>query len=108
MIIIRDMVRDNYTKVDRSVFTNRNLTDGAKVLYGYISGLPIGQQYNDKYILKALDISQQTLTRRKQELKKLDLILVSQVGPRNYVLFIGRTNNPASWVKRNWEKENDY
>jgi hypothetical protein len=110
MIIIRDPISRSFTKVDKHVFTKRGLTDGAKVLYGYFSGLPAGRTYNDGYLMKALDVSQKTLTRRKKELKDLDLILTIQLGPTVYMMFVGRLDHPASLVKSNWEqanKEND-
>ena len=109
MIIIRDPISKCFTKVDKYVFTvpSNRLTDGAKVLYGYFSGLPTGRAYSDKYLMKALGISQGTLTRRKKELKDMDLILTIQLGPKVYMMFVGRLDHPASLVKMHWEKEND-
>jgi hypothetical protein len=107
MIIIRDPLSSNFTKVDRRVFTKRGISDGAKVLYGYLSGLPTGQKYTDSYLVKALDVSMRTIANRKKELTNADLILVSQISARNYMLFIGRTDHPASLVKMHWEREND-
>lgn len=107
MIVIRDGLSNCFTKVDKYVFTRRNLSDGAKVLYGYLSGLPTGRNFSDKYLIEALDISARTLANRKKELAHLDLILVSQISPRVYMLFIGRLDHPASQVKFLWDQEND-
>ena len=107
MIVIRDGLSSCFTKVDKYVFTCRDLTDGAKVLYGYLSGLPTGRNYSDNYLVVALKISARTLANRKKELADLDLILVSQISPRVYMLFVGRLDHPASVVKSKWEQEND-
>lgn len=108
MIVIKAPLNRSFNKVDKHVFTKRGLTDGAKVLYGYLSGLPTGQNFKDSYLVKALDIGQRTLNNRKKELSDLDLILVKQISPRVYMLFIGTLVYPASLVKEEWEKENDY
>ena len=107
MIIRHSLPTREYTKIDRHVFTQRGLTDGAKVLYGYLCGLRNGASFSDTYIMKALDISQTVLTRRKKELKDADLILVDQLGPRVYVIYIGFSNFPASKVKDSWGSEDD-
>ena len=97
----------HYTKYDRHVFTDQRLTDGAKVLYGYLAGLQNGARKNDKYIMIAMGISQAVLTKRKKELKETDLILVDRIAPREYVLYIGTTDVPASAMKKYWEEEED-
>ena len=107
MIVIRDGLSRCFTKVDKYVFTNRDLSDGAKVLYGYFSGLPTGRNYSDTYLLKALGISMRSLARRKAELVATDLIMVDQISPRVYMLFIGRLDHPASEVKKHWAEQND-
>lgn len=107
MIIIRDGLSGCFTKVDKYVFTCRDLTDGAKVLYGYLSGLPTGRNYSDNYLVKALEVSAKTLARRKRELKDKDLICIDQISPRVYMLFVGRLDHPASEVRNNWRKDND-
>lgn len=107
-MIIRSLAPNYaFTRVDRRVFTNPKLSDGAKVLYGYLIGLKSGQNFSDKYIMKALDISKVVLARRKKELKEQDLILVEQVTARLYFIYIGFTDYPASKVKAHWLSEED-
>ena len=108
MIVIRDSINHRYTKVDKNVFILRGLTDGAKVLYGYLAGLPTGRNFSDSYILKALGISRRTLANRKRELKDMGLILIEQVSPRNYMLFVGTTEKRANQVRDEWVDANDY
>ena len=111
MIVIRAPINSGFTKVDRRVFTlpKSKLSDGAKVLYGYLAGVQTGQDFSDKYIIKAMEISQDTLTRRKKELKNANLILTWQISPRVYILFVGCTGrySTATHVKDNWFNRND-
>ena len=110
MIIRHDIaksVRGSYTKVDRYVFTNRKLSDGAKVLYGYLAGLKSGSNFSDTYILKALGISKAVLYRRKKELTETDLILMEKLDLRTYAIYVGWTKVPASQVKQEWIADED-
>lgn len=107
MIVYRDNVRESFNQVDKKVFVHKGLSDGAKVLYGYLAGLRVGQNYSDTYLIKALAISSKTLARRKKELTDLGLILVKQVRPRVYMLFVGHTRRSATSVMMDWENEND-
>jgi len=107
-MIIRGLYPSSqFTRVDKRVFVDRNLSDGAKVLYGYMLGLRNGQNFSDKYIMKALDISKVVLARRKKELKDRDLILVEQIAPRVYFLYIGYSTCPASKVRETWISEEE-
>lgn len=96
-----------FTRIDKRVFVNEKLTDGAKVLYGYLAGLKSGQNFSDTYLLKALGISKTVLARRKKELTDAGLILVEQMQPRVYVLYIGYTSMSAADVKFAWETAED-
>lgn len=107
MIIRHNLPQRGYTKIDRYVFT-LDISDGAKVLYGYLCGLRNGASFSDKYIMKAMDVSQTVLTRRKKELKDKDLILVDQISPKVYIAYIGHTTQGASEVKRAWVKEDNH
>jgi len=107
MIIRHSLPSKNYTKVDRRVFANPKLSDGAKVLYGYLCGLRNGANFSDKYIMKALGLSQRSITNRKKELKDSDLIFIDQIGPRLYVVYIGYTSLSAKDVRANWINEED-
>jgi hypothetical protein len=83
----------------------KDLSDGAKVLYGFLCGLRSGANFSDTYVMGALGISRTSMTRRKQELKKCRLILMHQVSPRVFVMYIGHTRLPAESVKLNWDNE---
>lgn len=109
-MIIRHKILEHwagYTKFDRKVFTKRGLSDGAKVLYGYLAGMRSGANYTDKYVLTALSISQAVLTRRKKELKDANLILMDRLDLRTYALYVGRSGMPAAKVKDEWLAEED-
>lgn len=107
MIIRHRLPYKSFTKIDRYVFADRDLSDGAKVLYGYMCGLRNGANFSDKYIQAALDLSQPVLARRKRELTKAGLIMVEQISARIYVIYIGFKGYPAEQVKTDWEKEED-
>ncbi len=76
-------------------------------MYGYLCGLRNGANFSDKYLIQALGITQRTLSSRKKELKDENLIMVDQVSPRIYVIYIGHTKLPATLVKSQWLKEED-
>ena len=99
--------RSHYTKIDRYVFTDRRLTDGAKVLYGYVAGLKSGSNFSDKYIMKALAVSKAVLYRRKRELIDTGLILIDKIDMRTYVLYVGFSTCSAEQVKAQWIAEDD-
>ena len=107
MIIRHSLPSRGFTKVDRNVFTMTQLSDGATRLYGYLCGLRNGANFSDKYILKAMIISQRALTNRKKELKDAGLILMEQITPRIYIIYIGHTKLSALDVKNQWIKEED-
>jgi len=107
MIIRHALPTRKFTKIDRFVFSNRALSDGAVRLYGYLCGLRNGANFNDAYIIKALDMSRTVLGRRKKELKDNGLLLIEQLGPRVYVGYIGYTEQSAEEVKNRWEMEED-
>ncbi len=107
MIIRHTLPTSSFTKLDRRVFVNPKLSDGAVRLYGYLCSLRNGASFSDTYITKALNISQRVLYNRKKELKDLDLILVDQISARNYVIYIGYTSLGATEVKALWAEEED-
>jgi len=104
MIIRKSLATDKYSKIDNKVWTNPKLSDGAVRLYGYLASLRNGQNYVDNYLVKALGITQKTLTNRKRELKNEDLILSEQIDKKIYILYIGTSDRPASYVKEYWNK----
>lgn len=103
MAIIRKFVpKERYNVVDRHVFTRRDLSYPAKSLYGYLAGLRSGANFSDEYLMKAMDMSKNTLARRKKELKDAGLILVEQIKPRVFAIYIGTSEYPANSVKAHW------
>lgn len=105
MIIRKALPKDSYTKMDNKVFTDQRLSDGAKVLYGYLASLRTGANFTDDYIVKAMGISKRALANRKKELKQAGLILIDQVSMRIYVIYIGHTRFSAEKVKQTWIEE---
>lgn len=105
MIIRHNLPNRKFTRIDRYVFTNMTLSDGAVRLYGFLCGLRNGANFTDAYIISAMHISQAVVTRRKGELKKAGLILIDQITPRLYVIYIGHSKLSANSVKESWKEE---
>jgi len=104
-MIIRHRSPDKgWVKIDKKVMT-LDMSNGAKVLYAYMSGLKNGSAYSDKYLCMALKMSQAMLTRRKAELKSSGLLIVEQIQPRVYVAYIGSTSKRANEVREGWSSE---
>ena len=102
-IIRKGLPRDGYTKFDNKVFLTHGLSDGAKVLYGYMASMRTGDDFSDTFFMKGLQLSEKTLYRRKKELTEAGLIHVDRVGLKNYILYIGYTDVSARAVKANWD-----
>ena len=105
--IIQADLKVNWNKLDRYVFVKQDLSDGAKVLYGYLLGLKDGDNFTDTYVLKALGISRNVLDKRKRELKQHKLLTVLRMGPKSYVNFIGNTRVDSDAVMKEWNKRQD-
>lgn len=107
MIIRHNLPMRGFTKIDRRVFSNPMLSDGAVRLYGYLCGLRNGANFNDSYLIHALKISKRALTYRKKELKEANLLLIDRLGPNTYIGYIGYTGFTALEVKSKWEEDED-
>lgn len=104
MIIRHSLPKQQWTKIDRNVFT-LDISSGAKVLYGYLCGLRNGAAYTDINLIRELRMSQTTLTKQKRELKNEHLLFTEQVLPRVFVAYIGHTGKTAYEVKNEWKAE---
>ena len=102
-IIRKGLPKDDYTKFDNKVFLVDGLSDGAKVLYGYMASMRTGDDFSDTFFMKGLHLSRKTLYRRKKELTESGLIHVDRVGLKSYILYIGYTHVSAIMVKANWD-----
>lgn len=107
MIIRHNLPSKKFTKLDRRVFANKDISDGAVRLYGYLCGLRNGANFSDTYIKIALGLSQTVLYRRKKELTEADLLLVDQISPRVYVAYLGYSSFGATQVKAMWKEDED-
>lgn len=112
MAIIRknlpSMEDGNWTKVDNDIFWNRNLSEGAKLLYCFLASLRNAHDFNEEYAMNALKLSDKTLRSRKKELTDAGLILLDRVGKFKYFLYIGHSGFKASEVKRYWDRIDNF
>ncbi len=110
MAIIRKSLPDGkssryYVRYDTRVFLIKGLSDGAKVLYGYMASMKDGADFSDVFFMKGLDLSPSAYKRRKKELVDTGLILIDRIGLKQYILYIGFVGFGAKDVKANWLKE---
>lgn len=105
MRVIKELPTNNYIKADRGINECHILSDGAKTLHTFLSGWNPNKNINDAYIQKALNISEASLTRRKQELRAMDLLITVQVSVRKYNIYVGYSKFKASKVKERADKE---
>lgn len=105
MIIRKKLPSRPFTQIDKVVITDQSLSDGAIRLYAFLMGLKNGDNFADAYLVKAMGISQRSLTNRKRELKNAGLILVDQITPRLYVIYIGDSRKSAAECKSEWEAD---
>lgn len=94
------MPNKGYVKMDNAVCRIRGLSDGAVRLYVLIAGMMNGRNITDIAIGEALGWSNYKVTQTKNELKKVDLLYVHQVGKNFYYMFIGSTQYKASAIYR--------
>lgn len=106
MHIKKGLPHDNYTKISNLIIRDARISDGAVRLYCFIASLPNGKTIHDGYLARSLDVSQRTITTRKNELKALGLIHMEQLAPRVFDLYVGYPNMPAVRVKEKWDRDN--
>ena len=107
MALIRKyLAKKNYTNVDNNVtlISKSELSDGACRLYMYLASFQNGRRITDSYILKVLDMGESSLKKYKAQLRKLDLIVVYKIVGKEYDMYIGSTQIPASKVKEYWDE----
>lgn len=92
MYIKRVLPKKFYAIVDRNVITNPDLSDGAKLLYAFLVGIPPGGNYTDAYLMKALGLSKRAIINRKNELRKADLLYIERLSSRVFQAYIGNSN----------------
>lgn len=106
MHIKKGLPTGNFTKINNAFWT-LDISDGAKVLFGFLVSLPNGKTIHDGYLAKCLGVSGKTISNRKRELKGVGLILMVQLAPRVHDLYIGCGEFNALQVKDRWEDNNE-
>ena len=96
---------DTYVKYDPRIFLIKGLSDGAKVLYGYMSSMRNGSDFSDIFFMRGLSLSETAYRRRKKELVEVGLLLVDRVGLKQYIMYIGFIGFKAEAVRTMWLKQ---
>jgi hypothetical protein len=99
MLYFRYKPKKSFCQVSNEVLKDQRLSEGARLLYAYLSSLKQGRPFSDKFICLDFGISQAMLTRRKKELKDVDLIHIKNTGIRSHSCFIGYPGCRASTVE---------
>ena len=71
---------DRYIKIPVDIITNTNLSNGAKILYGYLISLSKKEGYsyaNNDYLKNELKVSKRTITKLIKELKNENVIVAT-------------------------------
>lgn len=91
----------------KSVLMFSEISDGAKILYGYYSTLRMGDMVNDEYVIKQLGLSKAVLASRKKELRDVSLLVQEKVRPNIYMYYLGDAYCLATDVFNEWLDRQD-
>lgn len=105
MHIKKGLPNESFTKIDNLIWSRKDISDGALRLYGFIASLPNGKVITDAYIIACLGWSQRTVTNKKNELKKANLLLMVKISSRVHDLYLGHCKFSAEQVKAMWEDQ---
>lgn len=94
------------TAVKQNIIISKKLSNGAKLLYLYLSYLPNGSYIKNKSICNKLDISPRTLLNKRRELSNLNLLKEANIDNFS-IRFIGSDEMSAHDVHSKWSLNND-
>lgn len=106
MIIVNEHFLEPRKNIESCIYTDKRLSEGAKVLYSYLYYRPIANLIDFKEIPDQLNISYQTFMSRKRELENMDLILFHKINSKLTLLFVGSMEIRATALMAMWEEEN--
>jgi len=103
------MIRKNLTQIEHDIFKicKTQLSDGAKVLYGFLATMHTTQIISDNQLKNILNISHVSLMKYKKELASLDLILWIKRGKKLPIIYIGSIYYSASTLAVYWKHLDD-
>ncbi len=102
MLVKKGLPFTNFTKIDNNIIEMLEVSDGAFRLYSWLAAQPDGATIDDIVLQKRLKLSRAVITRRKKELKDVNLILLDRVGPNLYNMYVGCSDKFAHRVKEEW------
>ena len=89
-----------FTKVDNNLISDSRLSANALKMYLLMMRLKQGKHVSNPYYMKAMGISERTVTRTRLELIRAGYLEVEKVSKREYRAFLGTSQVSGLEVKR--------
>ena len=99
--------KDNWTSFDNRVLliSKKELSPEAFKMYVMLTAYKAnGKNMTRAYIIKVLNISENTYKKNIRQLKALDLILIEKIAVNIFECYVGNTVMGASLVKKYWNE----
>jgi len=94
-----------FVLIDEDLCFNRELSIGARLVYVALKTLKPDRDINLKIFAQKMGIGITSLDKYKKELTDAGLIMVHQIRPRQFNLYIGSSHQPAENVKEYWDSK---
>lgn len=98
-------VNQKFTKIDNKVIHDNRLSANAKTMYMIMQSFPVGKHASNTYFMKAMNVSERTVTRTRTELITTGYLEVEKVSRREYRAFLGNSQISGLEVQRRFYKD---
>jgi hypothetical protein len=105
MLIMSLTVHQKFTKIDNVVIHNNKLSGNALKMYCIMHSFPIGKHASNIYFMKAMNISERTVSRTRKELIEAGYLEVEKVSKREYRAFLGTSSISGLEVKKRYYRD---
>jgi hypothetical protein len=93
-------VQHKFTKIDNNVIHDKRLSGNAVKMYCMMQSFPVGKHASNTYFMKAMSISERTVSRIRLELVSAGYLEVEKISKREYRAFLGSSQVSGLEVKR--------
>lgn len=97
--------QQKFTKIDNAVIHDNRLSGNAKAMYCMMQSFPVGKHASNAYFMKALSVSERTVSRLRGELINAGYLEVEKISRREYRAFLGTSQVSGLEVKRRFYKD---
>jgi len=105
MLIMSLTVNQRFTKIDNNVIHDNRLSSNAKTMYCIMQSFPTGKHASNVYFMKAMKLSERTVTRTRMELIRAGYLEIEKVSKREYKAFLGTSTISGLEVKNRYYKD---